>query len=117
MSLPPDTTAVPTGVLPEAETRTLLRVHPAEDGPEAWLAGQPWHAAVDGSWLVERDREGWTCRAKGVPGSAVRIVPHAPGSVSVTSWLFAPKAPQSCEPSVRRPRPLRSGMWKPQTTR
>jgi hypothetical protein len=90
MSLPPDPTAVPVSVLPEAEARTLLRACPAGDGLEAWLADQPWHAAVDGSWVVERDRDGWTYRVEGVPGRAVRVVAHAPGSGAVIAWLVAP---------------------------
>jgi hypothetical protein len=90
MSLPPDPTAVPANVLPETEARTLLRACPAGDGLEAWLADQPWHAATDGSWLVERDREGWTYRVEGVPGRVVRVVARSPESGSITSWLVAP---------------------------
>jgi hypothetical protein len=85
-----DSSAIPASVLPEAEARSLLRAHPAGDGLEGWLADQPWHAAIDGSWRVERDREGWTYRVEGVPGGAVRIVAHAPGSGAVTAWLVAP---------------------------
>jgi hypothetical protein len=77
-------------VLPEAEARTLLRACPAADGLEAWLADQPWRAAIDGSWRVQRDRGGWTYRVEGLPDRAVRIVAHVPGSGAVTSWLVAP---------------------------
>jgi hypothetical protein len=90
MSLPPDPATVLASVLPEAEARNLLRICPAVDGLEAWLADQPWHAATDGSWRVERDRDGWTYRVEGVPGRAVRVVAHAPTSGAVTSWLVAP---------------------------
>jgi hypothetical protein len=90
MSLSPDPLAIPASVLPEADARTLLRACPAGDGLEAWLADQPWRAAIDGSWVVEREREGWTYRVEGVPGRAVRVVAHAPESGPVTSWLIAP---------------------------
>jgi hypothetical protein len=90
MSLPPDAAFVPALVLAEAEARTLLRDCPESDGLEAWLAEQPWQAATDGSWRVERDRDGWTYRVEGVPGRAVRVVAHAPKSQAVTSWLVAP---------------------------
>jgi hypothetical protein len=90
MSMPPDPAAVPATVLPDAEARSLLRAHPAGDGLEAWLVDQPWHAAIDGSWLVERDREGWTYRVEGVPGRVVWVIARSPESGSITSWLVAP---------------------------
>jgi hypothetical protein len=85
----PDPTTIPAIVLPEGEARTLLRAHPG-DGLEAWLADQAWHAAVDGSWLVEPDRDGWTFRVEGVPGQVVRVVARAPKAGPVTSWLVGP---------------------------
>jgi hypothetical protein len=90
MSLPPDIGFVPVSVLAEAEARALLRDCPARDGLEAWLAEQPWQAATDGSWRVERDLDGWTYRVEGVPGRVVRVVAHGPESGAVTSWLVAP---------------------------
>ena len=77
---------VPIALPREDQARTLLRSHPG-DGLEAWLADQRWRAALDGSWLVEPDRDGWTYRVEGMPGEAVRIIERAPGTASVTSWL------------------------------
>jgi hypothetical protein len=85
MDTPPDTS--PVVVLPEDEARALLRGHP-RDGLEAWLADQRWRPALDGSWVVEAEREGWTYRVEGVPGRAVRVVARAPEAGSVTSWLI-----------------------------
>jgi hypothetical protein len=79
---------VPAAALPEGRARAVLRRHPG-DGLEVWLAGQPWRAAEDGSWLVEPDRARWTFRVEGVPGrAAVRVVAKAPESGAVTSWLI-----------------------------
>ena len=89
MRVPPDAAAGPVHVLADAEARTLLRAHPTADGLEPWLADQPWQAAVDGSWRVTREREGWTYRVEGLPGRAVRVVARAPESGSVTAWLVA----------------------------
>ena len=47
---------VPTAMPLEDQARSLLRAHPG-DGLEAWLAEQRWRAALDGSWLVEAERE------------------------------------------------------------
>jgi len=77
---------VPTAMPLEGQARSLLRAHPG-DGLEAWLAEQRWRAALDGSWLVEAEREGWTYRVEGMPGEAVRVIERAPGTASVTSWL------------------------------
>ncbi len=77
---------VPTGMPLEGQARALLRSHPG-DGLEAWLAAQRWRAALDGSWLVEAERAGWTYRVEGLPGEAVRVIERAPGTASVTSWL------------------------------
>ena len=81
----PDTTAV----LPEALARALLRRH-AGDGLEAWLADQRWRAALDGSWVVEAERDGRTYRVEGMPsrGQAVRIVERAAAAGALTSWLI-----------------------------
>ena len=78
---------VPTGMPPEGQTRALLRSHPG-DGLEAWLADQRWRAALDGSWAVEPERDGWTYRVEGVPGEAVRVVARSPEAGAVTSWLI-----------------------------
>ena len=78
---------VPTAMPPEGYARALLRSHPG-DGLEAWLADQRWRAALDGSWVVEPDRDGRTYRVEGVPGEAVRVIERAPGAGSVTSWLI-----------------------------
>ena len=78
---------VPTAVPLEGQARALLRSHPG-DGLEARLADQRWRAALDGSWTVEPDRDGWTYRVEGVPGEAVRVVARAPEAGSVTSWLI-----------------------------
>ncbi len=77
---------VPTAMALEGQARSLLRAHPG-DGLEAWLAEQRWRAALDGSWLVEPDRDGWTYRVEGLPGEAVQVIERAPGAASVTSWL------------------------------
>ena len=77
---------VPTAMPLEGQARSLLRTHPG-DGLEAWLAGQRWRAALDGSWLVEAERGGWTYRVEGLPGEAVRVIERAPGTASVISWL------------------------------
>ena len=77
---------VPTAMPLEGQARSLLRAHPG-DGLEAWLAEQRWRAALDGSWTVEPDRDGWTYRVEGVPGEAVRVVERAPEAGAVTSWL------------------------------
>jgi hypothetical protein len=78
---------VPTAMPPEGHARSLLRAHPG-DGLEAWLAEQRWRAALDGSWLVEAERDGWTYRVEGLPGEAVRVVERAPEAGDVTSWLI-----------------------------
>ena len=78
---------VPTAMPLEGQARALLRSH-SGDGLEAWLAEQRWRAALDGSWLVEPDRDGWTYRVEGVPGEAVRVVARSPDIGSVTSWLI-----------------------------
>jgi hypothetical protein len=78
---------VPTAMPREDQARALLRGHPG-DGLEAWLAEQRWRAAVDGSWRVEPDRDGWTYRVEGMPGEAVRVVARAPEAGPVTSWLI-----------------------------
>jgi hypothetical protein len=75
------------GAVPEDQARDLLRAHPG-DGLEAWLADQRWRSALDGSWLVEAKRGGWTYRVEGLPGEAVRVVERAPGTGSVTCWLI-----------------------------
>ena len=75
----------PTDMPPEAQARAVLRAH-AGDGLEAWLANQRWRAALDGSWLVEAEREGWTYRVQALPGEVVRVIERAPGTASVTSW-------------------------------
>ncbi len=77
---------VPTAMPLEGQARSLLRAHPG-DGLEAWLAEQRWRAALDGSWLVEAERDGWTYRVEGMPGEAVRVVARAPEAGAVTSWL------------------------------
>ncbi len=77
---------LPTGMPQEDQARALLRSHPG-DGLEAWLADQPWRVTLDGSWLVEAERGGWTYRVEGLPGEAVRVVARAPGAGAVTSWL------------------------------
>ena len=64
---------VPTGMPLEGQARALLRSHPG-DGLETWLADQRWRAALDGSWLVEPDRDGWTYRVEGVPGQGSRMI-------------------------------------------
>ena len=69
----PDPAAVLAAALPEGAARSALRAHPG-DGLEAWLAEQAWHAALNGSWIVEADRAGWTYRVEGVPGGVVRVV-------------------------------------------
>ena len=81
----PDT--APTSMPAEGQARALLRGHPG-DGLEAWLAEQRWRAALDGSWLVEAEREGWTYRVEGMPGETVRVVARAPEAGAVTSWLI-----------------------------
>ena len=78
---------VPTAMPLEGQARALLRAHPG-DGLEAWLADQRWRAALDGSWAVEPDRDGWTYRVEGLPGEAVRVVARASGAGAVTSWLI-----------------------------
>ena len=78
---------VPTGMPLEGQARALLRSH-SGDGLETWLAAQRWRAALDGSWWVEPDRDGWTYRVEGLPGEAVRVIERAPGTGSVTSWLI-----------------------------
>jgi len=78
---------MPTAMPLEGQDRALLRSHPG-DGLEAWLAEQRWRAALDGSWLVEPARDGWTYRAEGVPGEAVRVVARAPDAGALTSWLI-----------------------------
>ena len=85
MDTPPDFD--PTNMPLEGRARAVLRDRPG-DGLEAWLADQRWRAALDGSWLVEPDRDGWTYRVEGVPGAAVRVVVRAPDAGSVTSWLI-----------------------------
>ena len=77
---------VPTAMPLEGQTRALLRSHPG-GGLGAWLAGQPWRPAPDGSWLVEAERDGWTYRVEGLPGEAVWGVARAPEAGAVTSWL------------------------------
>ena len=77
---------VPTAMPQEHQARALLRSHPG-DGLEAWLADQRWREVMDGSWMVEAEREGWTFRVEGVPGEAVRVVARSPGAGAVTSWL------------------------------
>ena len=79
---------VPTAMPLEGQARALLRAHPG-DGLEAWLADQRWRAALDGSWTVEPDRDGWTYRVEGMPGEAVRVVARSPEAGAVTSWLIA----------------------------
>jgi hypothetical protein len=72
----------------EGYARALLRSHPG-DGLEAWLADQRWRVSLDGSWLVEPGRYGWTYRVEGVPGEAVRVVvARAPEAGALTSWLI-----------------------------
>ncbi len=71
----------------EGQARALLRSHP-RDGLEAWLGDQRWRAVLDGSWLVEPDRDGWTYRVEGMPGETVRVVARAPDAGAVTSWLI-----------------------------
>ena len=71
---------------PEGQARALLRAHPG-DGLEAWLAEQRWREVMDGSLLVEAEREGCTYRVEGVPGEAVRVVARSPEAGTVTSWL------------------------------
>ncbi len=78
---------VPTAMPLEGQARALLRAHPG-DGLEAWLADQRWRAVLDGSWLVEPDRDGWTYRVEGMPGETVRVVARAPDASAVTSWLI-----------------------------
>ena len=80
-------TPVPTGMPLEDHARARLRSFP-EDSLEAWLAGQRWRAAPDGSWVVEPDRGCWTYRVEGVPGEVVRVIARAPGGGPVTSWLI-----------------------------
>ncbi len=75
---------MPTGMPQEDQARALLRSHP-RGGLEPWLAGQPWRAAPDGSWLMEAERGGWTYRVEGLPGEAVPVVARAPGAGAVTS--------------------------------
>jgi len=78
---------VPTAMPLEGQARALLRSHPG-DGLETWLAEQRWRVALDGSWLVEAERAGWTYRVEGVPGEAVRVVARAPEDGGLTSWLI-----------------------------
>ncbi len=78
---------VPTAMPLEGQARALLRAYPG-DGLEAWLADQRWRAVLDGSWLVEPDRDGWTYRVEGMPGETVRVVARAPDAGAVTSWLI-----------------------------
>ena len=78
---------VPTAMPLEGQARALLRAHPG-DGLEAWLADQRWRAVLDGSWLVEPHRDGWTYRVEGMPGETVRVVARAPDAGAVTSWLI-----------------------------
>lgn len=78
---------VPADMQLEGQARALLQSHPG-DGLETWLADQRWRAALDGSWWVEPDRDGWTYRVEGLPGEAVRVIERAPGASSVTSWLI-----------------------------
>ena len=77
---------VPTAMPQELQARALLRSHRG-DGLEAWLADQRWREVMDGSWLVEAEREGWTYRVEGVPGEAVRVVARSPEAGAVTSRL------------------------------
>jgi hypothetical protein len=85
MDTPPDFD--PTNMPLEDRARAVLRDHPG-DGLEAWLADQRWRAALDGSWVVEPDRDGCTYRVEGVPGQAVRVIERAPAAGPVTSWLI-----------------------------
>ena len=65
-----------TETVSEARARAMLQAYPG-DGLEAWLADQPWHAAEDGSWWVEAERDGWTYRVEGMLSQAVRVVERA----------------------------------------
>jgi hypothetical protein len=78
-----------TATVSEPQARVILQTHHS-DGLEAWLADQAWHAAEDGSWRVEADRDGWTYRVEGMLDRAVRVVARAPGDGAVTSWVIAP---------------------------
>ena len=78
-----------TATMSEPQARAMLQAH-SGDGLEAWLAEQPWHAAEDGSWWVEPERDGWTYRVEGMLGEAVRVVARAPENGPVTAWVIAP---------------------------
>ena len=69
----------------ENEARAALAAWDGVGGIEAWIAGQPWEAVLDG-WRVQGRLQGWSFKLH-PNGNGLRIV-ASPGSGQPAVWVI-----------------------------